>query len=168
MGKLKLPCPHGVECKRGPNNTAWFTKYCDERLAKYLLEQHLQYVHPVHAAAPGQAPVPVEVKVLEPTPEVTSDSDQQIEELTLHDEEGNNAFRYAKKKTEYKCLECADQDFTDRKNFKEHLKRDHLLDVDLSKSNHERKPFIKKKKSHSENGNVIINHVKEDFSGLKI
>ena len=131
----------GANCKLGPNNTLWSTDGCDtQEMAKYQQELHLKYAH-AH-------PQPVTITVPEYYPSDTLS--EPIESLELHDLDGNNVFKYVKKKREYKCRECDDQEFKSVDNFKKHLYNHHLRDVDMGKNNPIRKPYIKRNISQEE------------------
>ena len=118
----------GIDCKKGPNKTIWYTDECETQdMAKYELDQHLKYAH-----APPEPPVQA------------GSSDQEIEPLKLYDEHGNHEFKYGKKKSEYQCCECDDQELKPIDTFKNHLFNKHMIEVHMGRNNPVKGPYIKR------------------------
>ena len=153
--KYKFSCPMGVACKNGPNSTKWVTDQCDtQEMAKYQLDQHLKYAH--------SQPQEVRITVPDSFPlDVSLNYGHPIEYLQLHDLSGNNEFKYGKKKNEYQCRECNDQEFKSIANFKKHLYKQHLIDVDMGKNNRLKKPYLKRvvPSDEIEHGKFICDNV---------
>ena len=147
-----LPCPLGIDCKKGSKQGIWHTVDLPFQEAKQLLDDHVKFSHQLAVSAAGasaqiinNAKSPSEAERKNETENKSNHEENKIlPTLTLCDLDEKISLKYCKNQKEYRCLEdgCAMSEYISLPRFKKHLADKHFVDTEMGRNNVVQKPHI--------------------------
>ena len=158
-----LPCPLGIDCRKGPKYGIWQTIDLPFKEAKQLLDDHVKFSHQL--AVTEDSSVQID-KVNHATRKIEDERKNDVEAkskceqnkilptLTLCDLDESISLKYCKNQKEYRCLEdkCSMSAFISLPRYKKHLADKHFVETEMGRNNAEQKPHITRLIPENERG----------------
>ena len=143
-----LPCPLGIDCRKGPKYGIWQTVDLPFKEAKQLLDDHVKFSHQLTVTEDSSVQndkVNHAMRKIEDESkknvEVKPRSEQQgiLPILQLCDLNESISLKYCKNQKEYRCLEdkCSMPEFISLPRFKKHLADKHFVETEMGRNNSE-------------------------------
>ena len=159
-----LPCPLGIDCRKGPKYGIWQTVNLPFKEAKQLLDDHVKFSHQL--AVTEDSSVQID-KVNHALRKIEDKSRKNVEAKSRSSEQHKNfptlklwdlndsiSLKYCKNQKEYRCLEdkCSMPEFISLPRFKKHLADKHFVETEMGRNNSEQKPHITRVIPENERG----------------